>query len=58
MSSRALFRVLPWTVLLAGCAVGPDYVRPESGLPAAFAEGAGAPAPSAKAAGNPDSGRT
>ena len=43
MSSRALFRVLPWTVLLAGCAVGPDYVRPESGLPAAFAEGAGAP---------------
>lgn len=43
MSCRALFRFLPWTVLLAGCAVGPDYARPESGLPAAFAEGAGAP---------------
>jgi hypothetical protein len=43
MSSRALCRVLPWTVLLAGCTVGPDYARPESGLPAAFAEGAGAP---------------
>ncbi len=43
MSSRTLCRVLPWTVLLAGCTVGPDYARPESGLPAAFPEGAGAP---------------
>lgn len=43
MSSRTLCRVLPWTVLLAGCTVGPDYARPESGLPAAFPEGAGVP---------------
>jgi len=44
MSPRAWFRGLPLTALFAGCTVGPDYVRPETALPAAFAEGAGEPA--------------
>jgi outer membrane protein TolC len=44
MSPRAWFRGLPLAALFAGCTVGPDYVRPETALPAAFAEGAGEPA--------------
>lgn len=33
--------------LLAGCAVGPDYRRPEAALPGAFAEAPAAPLPAA-----------
>ncbi len=44
MSPRAWFRGLPLAALFAGCTVGPDYVRPETPLPAAFAEGAADPA--------------
>lgn len=40
MMRRALFRLTPLTlaVLLSGCAVGPDYLRPANWLPAAFKE--------------------
>ena len=39
MSPRAWFRGLPLAALFAGCTVGPDYVRPETALPAAFVDG-------------------
>ena len=44
MSLRPLIRGLPLVFLLAGCTVGPDYVRPETALPATYAEGAADPA--------------
>src|SRR3954464_14880876 len=39
MKNSRPVRVIP--VLLAGCAVGPDYRRPEVTVPAAFKESAG-----------------
>ena len=40
MMRRPLFRLTPLAlaVLLSGCAVGPDYLRPANWLPAAFKE--------------------
>ncbi|MBS4020608.1 MAG: efflux transporter outer membrane subunit [Dechloromonas sp.] len=40
MMRRPLFRLTPLAlaVLLSGCAVGPDYLRPSNWLPAAFKE--------------------
>ncbi len=40
MMSRPVFRLTPLAlaVLLSGCAVGPDYLRPSNWLPAAFKE--------------------
>src|SRR5471032_2913282 len=38
MTKRPLSSAALALLLLAGCAVGPDYKRPETAVPAAFAE--------------------
>lgn len=42
-ASRTLLAVLSGGFVLAGCAVGPDYVRPSIDVPAVFKESAGHP---------------
>ena len=39
--SRSLLTPLALAVALAGCAIGPDYQRPELTVPASFKEGEG-----------------
>ena len=41
MNYRRSFAPLLASALLAGCTVGPDYVRPSAGIPAAYKEGFG-----------------
>ena len=48
-----LFSVLTATALLAGCAVGPDYQRPDSTLPERYSQTEAAPAVRAEAPVNP-----
>jgi len=43
MSSRLPFLTVLGTLLLGGCAVGPDYHRPEAPVPTAFKEATGLP---------------
>jgi len=49
-----LFSALTATALLAGCAVGPDYQRPDSTLPEKYSQAEAVPAARAEAPVNPE----